>query len=74
MWQSFTAIGRGAAEETWRKKKKHHEHFISPPVTTYGRPNKNVFLKHEGHFEISVTIYNRNDKYNSNDNSKAKKA
>ena len=22
------------------KKKKHHEHFISPPVTPYGRPNK----------------------------------
>ena len=21
------------------KKKKHHEHFISPPVTPYGRPN-----------------------------------
>ena len=20
------------------KKRKHHEHFISPPVTTYGRP------------------------------------
>ena len=20
-------------------KKKHHEHFISPPVTPYGRPN-----------------------------------
>ena len=24
------------------KKKKHHEHFISPPVTTYVRPNKQV--------------------------------
>jgi len=23
-----------------RKKKKHHEHFIRPPVTPYGRPNK----------------------------------
>jgi len=22
------------------KKEKHHEHFISPPVTPYGRPNK----------------------------------
>ena len=21
------------------KKKKHHEHFIRPPVTPYGRPN-----------------------------------
>jgi len=21
------------------KKKKHHEHFIGPPVTPYGRPN-----------------------------------
>ena len=21
------------------KKRKHHEHFISPPVTPYGRPN-----------------------------------
>jgi len=21
------------------EKKKHHEHFISPPVTPYGRPN-----------------------------------
>ena len=27
--------------ERWAKKKeqKHHQHFISPPVTTYGRPN-----------------------------------
>ena len=39
MWQSFRAIGRGSSEETWRKKKKHHEHFIRPPVTPYGRPN-----------------------------------
>jgi len=23
-----------------KKKEKHHGHFISPPVTTYGRPNK----------------------------------
>jgi len=23
-----------------KKKKKHHEHFIRPPVTPYGRPNK----------------------------------
>ena len=23
-----------------KKKRKHHEHFISPPVTPYGRPNK----------------------------------
>ena len=23
-WQSFTAIGRGSAEISWRKKKKHH--------------------------------------------------
>jgi len=22
------------------KKKKHHEHFIRPPVTPYGRPKK----------------------------------
>ena len=22
-----------------KEKKKHHEHFLSPPVTTYGRPN-----------------------------------
>ena len=22
------------------KKRKHHEHFISPPVTPYGRPKK----------------------------------
>jgi len=22
------------------KKKNHHEHFISPPVTPYGRPKK----------------------------------
>jgi len=23
-----------------KKKRKHHEHFISPPVTPYGRPNE----------------------------------
>jgi len=40
MWQSFRAIGWGSSEGTWRKKKKHHEHFIRPPVTTvHGRPN-----------------------------------
>jgi len=22
-----------------KEKRKHHEHFISPPVTPYGRPN-----------------------------------
>ena len=41
MWQSFTVIGRGISEITRWKKKKHHEHFISPPVTPYGRPNNN---------------------------------
>jgi len=36
MWQSFRAIVRGNSENAWRKKEeKHHEHFISPPVTTY---------------------------------------
>ena len=39
MWQSFTVIGRGISEITRWKKKKHHEHFIGPPVTPYGRPN-----------------------------------
>jgi len=24
------------------EKKKHHEHFISPPVTTSGRPNNSL--------------------------------
>ena len=24
------------------KKKKHHEHFIRPPVTPYGRPKEQV--------------------------------
>ena len=27
------------------KKKKHHDHFISPPVTPYGRPNKDSRIK-----------------------------
>jgi len=34
------------------EKKKHHEHFISPPVTPYGRPKnefyfdeKNIFVQ-----------------------------
>ena len=36
MWQSFRAIGRGNSENAWRKKTS----LISPPVTTYGRPNK----------------------------------
>jgi len=40
MWQSFTVIGRGISEITRWKQKKHHEHFISPFVTLYGRPNK----------------------------------
>ena len=40
MWRSFAVIGRGSSEITRWKKRKHHEHFISPPVTTYGRPNK----------------------------------
>ena len=39
MWWSFAAIGRGSSEITRWKKKKHHEHFICPPVTTVnGRP------------------------------------
>ena len=36
----FRGIGRGSSEITRWKKRKHHEHFISPPVTQYGRPNK----------------------------------
>ena len=40
MWPSFRAIGRGTSENAWRNKKKHHEHFIRPPVTPYGRPIK----------------------------------
>jgi len=32
------------------KKKKHHEHFIRPPVTPYGRPNN--FIKYYQIFEI----------------------
>jgi len=28
--------------ERMKKEKKHHEHFISPPVTTYGRPIKKI--------------------------------
>ena len=24
------------------EKKKHHEHFISPPVTPYWRPNQSI--------------------------------
>ena len=32
IWQSFAAIGRGTLENAWRKKKKHHEHFIRLPV------------------------------------------
>jgi len=27
------------------EKKKHHEHFISPPVTPYGRPNNDICLR-----------------------------
>jgi len=27
------------------EKKKHHEHFISPPVTPYGRPNNVITVK-----------------------------
>jgi len=34
------------------KKRKHHEHFISPPVTTYGRP-KNVFFSGNYHVNHS---------------------
>jgi len=29
---------RDLGDYALEKKKKHHEHFISPPVTTYGRP------------------------------------
>ena len=42
MWRSFAAIGRGSSEITRWKKRKHHEHFISPPVTPYGRPKDKI--------------------------------
>ena len=45
MWQSFTVIGRGISEVTRWEKKKHHEHFISPPVTPYGGPNNQRVIK-----------------------------
>jgi len=48
---SFRSCGKvsrrsveGRRREPCKRKKKHHEHFISPPVTTYGRP-KNVHYK-----------------------------
>ena len=31
---------RELGDYAWKEKKKHHEHFIRPPVTPYGRPNK----------------------------------
>jgi len=63
MWQSFTAIGQGTAEGSWRKKKKerkkkHHEHFIRPPVTTYGRPNKPIYeIDRTGQTDTIYTIH-----------------
>ena len=30
------------------KKKKHREHFISPPVTPYGRPNDSGSVVYSG--------------------------
>jgi len=47
MWRSFAVIGRGSSEITRWKNKKHHEHFISPPVTPYGRPNNQPVGKYE---------------------------
>ena len=55
MWQSFAAIGRGSSEIWRRKKRKHHEHYISPPVTPYGRPNyKGLHLPHQ--LPVSHTV------------------
>jgi len=38
--------------------KKHHEHFIRPPVTTYGRPNKLVFPSPKSQFGHSEQTVN----------------
>jgi len=35
-------LAEGARRLGVEKKEKHHEHFISPPVTTYGRPKKTL--------------------------------
>ena len=59
VWQSFAAIGRGTSENAWRKEKKHHEHFIRPPVTTvHGRPNKfhNIRARIYSVFTAIVTL------------------
>jgi len=39
------------------EKKKHHEHFISPPVTPYGRPNKAGMGYGEGACPFPVISY-----------------
>ena len=43
-FRSCGKVSRRSAEGPRRtrgeRKKKHHEHFIRPPVTPYGRPNK----------------------------------
>jgi len=42
------------------KKKKHHEHFISPPVTPYGRPNNgNCCHMNSGTKAHDVVLYQR---------------
>jgi len=40
MWRSIAVIAEGARRLRVEKKEKHHEHFISPPVTPYARPKK----------------------------------
>ena len=42
-FRSCGKVSRRSVEGRRREpgeRKKHHEHFIRPPVTTYGRPNK----------------------------------
>ena len=58
MWQSFTVIGRGISEITRWKKKKHHEHFISPPVTPYGRPKEEAMFVTNRHTYIQTDRVN----------------
>jgi len=61
MWQVSGQSVEGTQRTRGKKKEKHHEHFIRPPVTTYGRPNYlglNLKIQH------GAIVFNLHVKFN----------
>jgi len=51
---------RGLGDYALKKKRKHHEHFIRPPVTPYGRPKNQAHLPSNRRLSTGLNVTDPN--------------